>query len=59
MHEEDDTEASGFFEPACVIHAIHIIPAFTHGCTTKLLSPSVGRGAKASQEDWEFFYVNQ
>jgi len=47
-------------DPACVIRAVHLIPAFEHGRTTELLGPSIARGDnQALTEDWRYYYVNR
>jgi len=59
IHDEDDTEPFGFVDPACVIRAVHLIPAFEHGHTAELLGPSIGRRDNTQTEDWCFYYVNR
>ncbi|PPQ76747.1 hypothetical protein CVT24_012267 [Panaeolus cyanescens] len=51
--------AFGFIDPANVIRAIHLIPAFHHGHTKGLLDPStLARSPSDDDSDWNFFYVN-
>lgn len=57
-------DAFGFLDPKEVIRGAHLIPAFRHGHTTKLLDPSAVRyadpdaPADSQDEDWRFYYVN-
>lgn len=58
----DDPQAFGFLDPDEVIRGAHIIPAFSAGTTTHLLSEkSIGRlprdGLKEN-EDWRYYFVN-
>lgn len=49
----------GFLDPACVIRAAHLVPAFTHGSSGQWLPPSkIARRASEKDEDWEYYYVN-
>jgi hypothetical protein len=57
--DSDDTEPFGFLDPANVIRAVHLIPAFAHGRTDGLLGPSIARRDSTSSLDWKFFYVNR
>ncbi|KAI0261414.1 hypothetical protein BC834DRAFT_972687 [Gloeopeniophorella convolvens] len=51
--------AFGFLDPAEVIRAIHLIPAFAHGRTTTLLTPkSMAHRPQDEGQDWEYYYVN-
>jgi hypothetical protein len=55
-----DTAAFGFLDPAEVIRAAHLIPAFHYGRTTELLAPSIARHFDAeNNEDYRYYYVNQ
>jgi hypothetical protein len=51
------TPAFGFLDPALVIRAAHLQPAFEHGRTEDLLGPSIARADEEADEDWRFFYV--
>lgn len=55
---DDDSggPAFGFVDPASVIRACHLIPAFTEGMTTSLLPPSRFR---SDNGDYVNFYVNR
>ena len=53
-----DSGAFGFLDPAVVIHAVHLIPAFSEGKTAELLKPSIARRESDNDEDWQYFYVN-
>ena len=48
----------GFLDPANVLCAAHLIPAFAYGRTTVFLGPSLIR-ENQDEEDWESFYVNR
>ncbi|KAF8154663.1 hypothetical protein B0H34DRAFT_852408 [Crassisporium funariophilum] len=62
VEDNDDPSASpafGFIDPANVICAIHLIPAFHHSFTNDLLGPStIARPLDEGNVDWNFFYVN-
>ncbi|KAL1657397.1 hypothetical protein GGF50DRAFT_93320, partial [Schizophyllum commune] len=49
--------AFGFLDPAQVVRACHLIPAFHFGRTLALLGPSIFRDSK--EGDWVNFYVNR
>ena len=60
-----DGDPFGFVDPADVLHACHIIPAFAHGQTDELLSPSLAHGEHAKLDrllkenmDYRYYYVN-
>ena len=55
----NDGSAFGFLDPAQVIRAVHLIPAFRWGrVTTKYLPQSqIARGIKDPDTDWQLFYV--
>lgn len=55
--EDDDTDPFGFVDPADVIRACHLIPAFTFGRTEDLLPPSIGRSNPDERTDWQWYYV--
>ena len=58
-HRTDSDEIEGAFgvvDPAHVIRACHLIPAFHHGLTTEYLSVS---SARDDTGDWKYFYVNR
>ena len=58
--DTDDTEPFGFLDPANVIRAVHLIPAFAHGQTDELLlGPSIARHDQKSTMDWKYYYVNR
>jgi hypothetical protein len=57
--DSDDTEPFGFLDPAHIIRACHLIPAFAHGRTQELLSPSIVREETNNDEDWLYYYVNR
>ncbi|EJD46540.1 hypothetical protein AURDEDRAFT_44685, partial [Auricularia subglabra TFB-10046 SS5] len=52
-----DPDAFGFVDPAIVIRACHLIPAFAHGRTTDLLGPSSIRDHPDG--DWRYYYVDR
>lgn len=57
----DEEDAFGFLDPADIVRASHIMPAFAHGRTPALLSHSpIGRVLKDGKEDgldWRYHYV--
>ncbi|KAK6984281.1 hypothetical protein R3P38DRAFT_2806647 [Favolaschia claudopus] len=56
----DAAAAFGFLDPAQILRAAHIIPAFARGRTDSLLPPSVGRQFDAeNDEDYNFYYINR
>ncbi|TFK38281.1 hypothetical protein BDQ12DRAFT_698836 [Crucibulum laeve] len=55
-----DSYAFGFLDPEHVICGIHLIPAFSHGCTVDILPPSTtARTESEGDKDWQYFYVGQ
>lgn len=54
---EGDPDAFGFIDPAQVIRACHLIPAFALNMTTTLLGPSSARDNPRG--DWTNYYVNR
>lgn len=55
----DNAGAFGFLDPALVVRATHLIPAFHHGFTAELLaSPSLARVNSENDMDWTSKYVN-
>uniref|UniRef100_A0A8H8CGN3 Uncharacterized protein n=1 Tax=Psilocybe cubensis TaxID=181762 RepID=A0A8H8CGN3_PSICU len=55
--------AFGFLDPADVIRASHLIPAFAHGPTEEYLGPSIARPVLKNRvnllnQDWRFMYIN-
>ncbi|KAF8256632.1 hypothetical protein EI94DRAFT_1821442 [Lactarius quietus] len=55
--ESDPSGAFGFLDPARVIRACHLIPAFSYGKTTSLLSASQARDFLTA--DWVNYYVSR
>ncbi|KAH8984066.1 hypothetical protein EDB86DRAFT_2750235, partial [Lactarius hatsudake] len=55
--EHDASGAFGFLDPARVVRACHLIPAFAEGKTTRLLSPSQMRDSQSG--DWVHYYVSR
>ena len=58
-----DSEPFSFVDPAHVIWAAHLIPAFAFHETEDLLGPSkIARretdGDEDGDEDWQFYYVS-
>lgn len=53
----DDGGAFGFVDPAEVIRAVHLMPAYAHGRTTGLLGRSIARQPRDGDEDWQYYYV--
>lgn len=49
--------AFGFIDPASIIRAVHLLPVFNLGRTTRILSPSIARRKSEKDEDWIRFYV--
>jgi hypothetical protein len=56
--DEQDSPSFGILDPANVIRAAHLIPAFQYGLTSRFLGPSFIRDTSGT-EDWESFYVNR
>ena len=57
----DDTpnsRAFGFLDPAVIIHAVHLIPAFSEGKIAELLKPSIAHQESDNNKNWQYFYVN-
>ncbi|KAK7442067.1 hypothetical protein VKT23_016343 [Stygiomarasmius scandens] len=52
-----ETCAFGFVDPACVIRAVHLIPAFSLGRTSEFLGPSMARLESENDEDWYRYYI--
>ncbi|THG97865.1 hypothetical protein EW026_g4222 [Hermanssonia centrifuga] len=57
-YEKHDAGPFGFLDPALVVHAVHLIPAFHHGKTDTLLPDSIVRQPSEGNEDWAYYYVN-
>ncbi|KAI4293738.1 hypothetical protein K525DRAFT_214235 [Schizophyllum commune Loenen D] len=55
--EDHPSGAFGFLDPAQVIRACHLIPAFHFGHTFSLLGPSAFRDSRDG--DWVNYYVNR
>ncbi|KAJ7649404.1 hypothetical protein DFH06DRAFT_996491 [Mycena polygramma] len=57
---DPDSGAFGFLDPAEIIRAVHLIPAFHYGRTRDLLpGPSVARMIDGeNDEDYVYYYVN-
>jgi hypothetical protein len=53
-----DPAAFGFLNPAEVIRASHIVPAFRYGCTSDLLPKSIARRPEDNDQDYIYYYVN-
>lgn len=50
----------GFLDPANVIRAAHLLPAFAYGRTREFLGPLLIRHLpEDDDDDWESFYVNR
>lgn len=55
---EPDSGAFGFLDPAEVIRAVHLSPAFHYGRTSRLLVPSVARLFDGEDhKDYAYYYV--
>ncbi|THG92753.1 hypothetical protein EW026_g8258 [Hermanssonia centrifuga] len=57
-YEKHDAGPFGFLDPALVVCAVHLIPAFHHGKTDTLLPDSIVRQPSEGNEDWAYYYVN-
>ncbi|KAF7341461.1 GLOBIN domain-containing protein [Mycena venus] len=56
---EPDSGAFGFLDPAEVIRAAHLIPAFHFGRTSRYLGTTVARMYHGEdQQDYNYYYVN-
>ncbi|PPQ73255.1 hypothetical protein CVT24_009970 [Panaeolus cyanescens] len=56
-------DAFGFVDPANVIRAVHLIPAYSHGTTDAYLGSSIARNEEHQRnieddEDYRYHYVN-
>ncbi|KZT38989.1 hypothetical protein SISSUDRAFT_1128360 [Sistotremastrum suecicum HHB10207 ss-3] len=58
---EDSLAAFGFIDPADILRAAHLIPAFDHGRRTDLFGANMRSSVqpKDGTGDWQYFYVNQ
>ncbi|KZT32344.1 hypothetical protein SISSUDRAFT_970997, partial [Sistotremastrum suecicum HHB10207 ss-3] len=58
---EDTLAAFGFIDPADILRAAHLIPAFAHGRRSDLFGPNLRSAVqpKDGTGDWQYFYVNQ
>lgn len=62
VSKEDNSPQFGFVNPASVVRAAHLIPAFRYGRTEALLPPSGLARVKHPKDiksDWESYYVNK
>lgn len=53
-----DPASFGFLDPALVIRAVHLIPAFHLGRTTAYLTTPITRPAAEADSEWRQYYVN-
>ncbi|THV03577.1 hypothetical protein K435DRAFT_817199 [Dendrothele bispora CBS 962.96] len=53
----DDPCAFGFVDPALVVRAAHLVPAFDLGRTSDIMGPSISRKTADKDEDWYRYYV--
>ncbi|KAJ7205778.1 hypothetical protein GGX14DRAFT_304615, partial [Mycena pura] len=53
----NDPQTFGFLDPNDVLRGSHLIPAFRHGHTKKLLPPSVARKPTENDEDWKYYHI--
>jgi hypothetical protein len=58
LDSNDDIGAFGFIDPQDVIRAVHLIPAFHLGTTSKLLPLSMARREDENDQDYERYYIN-
>jgi hypothetical protein len=65
--ERDDPDAFGFVDPARVLRASYLEPAFNLGHTAEYLPPGSparvyqsfdGKSFQVEEDDWKFYYVN-
>ena len=52
---DPDVEPFGFIDPADILRASHMIPAFAHGRTSALMDVSIVR---PQADEWRWHYVN-
>lgn len=52
-------DAFGFLDPADVMRASHLIPAFAHGRTDEYLAGETMARPDGKEDDWAYYYVNQ
>lgn len=53
-----ESDPFDFINPADVIRAVHLIPAFAFGKTDRLLSASAARRENEEGTDYRYYYVN-
>jgi hypothetical protein len=54
-----ESDPFGFVDPAHILRAVHLIPAFAHLETTDYLGPSkVARRWSDDDDDWRYYYVD-
>ena len=53
----DEPSAFGFIDPASVVRAVHLIPAFDLGRTNAIMGPSMARKESEEDHDWFRYYV--
>jgi len=58
FNSDTDADTFGFVNPCDVIRAVHLIPAFNLGKTSRLLSHSIARRSEEGDEDYECYNVN-
>lgn len=58
-YEENAAVAYGFLNPAQVVRAAHLIPAFESGYLDKGDYTGPSPSADDGESDWDFFYVNR
>lgn len=58
LDSHEDKGAFGFIDPSDVIRAVHLIPAFKLGTSSKFLSPSMARRQDEGDEDYVRYYVS-
>ncbi|KZT09034.1 uncharacterized protein LAESUDRAFT_627923, partial [Laetiporus sulphureus 93-53] len=49
----NDPSAFGFIDPAVIVHAVHLIFAFAHGCDDGNLGPSITCQPHEHDSDWK------
>lgn len=53
-----DPNTFGFLDPAVVLRAVHLIPAFAHGHDNNRLGPTIAHQPHEEDINWSYYYVN-
>lgn len=56
--DSNDPGAFGFLDPHDLLRAVHLVPAFEFGKSSRLLSQSIARHKNEGHEDYQRYYIN-